>query len=88
MKQMNPCLIKLYYSSTTEENLFQKVSEKLIVKLNNIDEVNYLISKGIRYGYEGISHTTSRHSGTTYYLAESRDNMKILNEYRRSIIAK
>ena len=67
----------------------RKESEwKLIVKLNNIDEVNYLISKGIRYGYEGISHTTSRHSGTTYYLAESRYNMKILNEYRRSIIAK
>ena len=67
----------------------RKESEwKLIVKLNNIDEVNYLINKGIKYGYEGISHTTSRHSGTTYYLTESRYNMKILNEYRRSIIAK
>lgn len=66
----------------------KKVSEKLIVKLNNIDEVNYLISKGIGYGYEGISHTTSKHSGITYYLAESKRNMKVLNEYRRNIIAK
>ena len=61
---------------------------KLIVKLNNINEVKYLIGKGIDYGYEGISHTTSRHSGTTYYLTESKRNMKVLNEYRRNIIAK
>ena len=48
----------------------------------------YLISKGIKYGYECTSHTTSRHNGTTYYLTESWYNMKILNEYRKSIIAK
>ena len=67
---------------------FSQKEVKFIIKLNNIDEVNYLISKGIRYGYEGISHTTSRHSKFTYYLAEKPRNMKILNEYRKNIIAK
>ena len=74
------------YSSTRKK--FNQKEVKFIIKLNNIDEVNYLISKGIRYGYEGISHTTSRHSGTTYYLTESRYNMRILNEHRRNIIVK
>ena len=84
---MNPCLIKLYYySSIAEENLFLESEWNYIVKLNNIDEVNYLISKGIDYGYEGISHTTSKHSGITYYLTENKYNMKILNEYRKNII--
>ena len=49
-------------------------------------EVEYLLSKGVRYGENGIKHTTSRHTGKKYYLCESGRNLKILNEYREKLI--
>lgn len=57
----------------------------LIVRLNNYKEVQYLVSKGVKYGYEGLSVTHSRHSGKTWYMCCSRNNMRLLNEYRRNI---
>lgn len=45
-------------------------------------EKDKLLAAGVKYGENGISHTTSRHSGMTYYLCESRENMKLLNKIR------
>lgn len=61
---------------------------KIIVKLNNYKEVQYLVGKGVKYGYEGLSVTHSRHSGKTWYMCSSRNNMRLLNEYRRNIKVK
>lgn len=52
------------------------------------NEVKYLVSKGIQYGENGISHTTSKHSGISYYLCQNQHNMEILNEYRKNIVSK
>ena len=54
-----------------------------IVRLYGLSEVKALLGKGVKYGENGISHTTSRHSGTTYYLCESKRNMSILREIRK-----
>lgn len=48
----------------------------------------YLISKGVPFGENGLKCTTSRHSGKTYRLCESNRNMKLLDDYRKSIIVK
>ena len=61
---------------------------KIIVRLIDYKEVRDLLRRGIKYGEGGISHTTSRHSGVTYYLAETPRNMKILEKYRNSLIVK
>ncbi len=47
-------------------------------------EMIYLESNGIRFGENGITHTTARHR-RTYYLTESRKCMDILNKYRSRI---
>lgn len=61
---------------------------KIIVRLIDYKEVRDLIRMGIKYGENGISHTRSRHSGVTYYLAETPRNMRILEKYRNSLIVK
>lgn len=51
------------------------------------NEMGYLNKvKKIPFGYEGISHTYGHHH--TYYLAETKRNMSILNAYRQSRIVK
>lgn len=37
---------------------------------------------GVKYGENGIVHTTSKHSGKTYFVTESRKNMEKLNTIR------
>ena len=59
----------------------------IIVKLCNLNEVNYLLSKGVIYGENGINKTHSN-SGNTYYLCESRKNMRLLEDYRHNIICR
>ncbi len=44
-------------------------------------EMLYLKSKGIRFGENGMTHTTARHR-RTYYVTESKKCMNLLNEYR------
>lgn len=48
-------------------------------------EALYLNSHGVPYGENGISHTTSKHSGISYMLCESKRNMNMLKEYRDKI---
>lgn len=50
-------------------------------------EMLYLQGKGIQFGENGITHTSSRHR-RTYYLTESRKCMMLLNEYRNKRIKK
>ena len=38
--------------------------------------------KGVRFGENGIFHTVARHR-RTYYLTESKKNMRKLNQIRR-----
>lgn len=52
------------------------------------EEKNYLVSKGIRFGTNGISHTVPKSKARTYYLCENPHNMRLLNEYRKRILAK
>ena len=59
-----------------------------IVILKNYKEVEYLLSKGVNWGEDGIETTHSRHSGKTYRLCESKRNLYLLEEYRKNIIAK
>lgn len=59
-----------------------------IVKLNNYNEVKYLLSEGVKYGDDGISRTHSKHSGTTYLLCEAPKNLKFLENYRKSLITR
>lgn len=49
-------------------------------------EKEYLVSKGVKFGYGGISHTVGNHK--TYYLCESGRNKNLLKEYRKKVIAK
>ena len=55
----------------------------IIVKIDK-KEVESLVKNGVTYGYNGISHTYSRHR-KTYYIAESFKNMKLHNEYQEMI---
>lgn len=50
-------------------------------------EAFYLASKGVKYGENGITVTTSRHSGKSYFLCESEENLWLLKEYNERIIA-
>lgn len=45
-------------------------------------EKDKLLSMGVKYGENGIVHTTSKHSGKTYFVTESRKNMEKLNTIR------
>lgn len=46
------------------------------------------MSKGVKYGENGISCTHSRHSGKTWFLCASKRNIQLINNYRKSIIVK
>lgn len=43
-------------------------------------EMEFLVKQGVRFGEDGISHTTSRHR-RKYYLCMSRRNNKLHEEY-------
>lgn len=59
----------------------------LVILLISKEEKDYLLSKDVKWGYGGISHTDSRHR-RKYYLAESEDNMHLLKNYRKNCIVK
>lgn len=59
-----------------------------IIVLISKEEKEYLVSKGVRFGTNGISHTVPKSKARTYYLCESPRNMKLLNAYRKQMIAK
>lgn len=43
-------------------------------------EMEFLVKNGVKFGENGISHTTSRHR-RNYYLCMSRHNKKLHEEY-------
>ena len=45
-------------------------------------EKDKLLSMGVKYGENGIVHTTTKHSGKTYFVTESRKNKKKLDTIR------
>ena len=59
---------------------------KVCINIINItkSEMEYLTSRGVPFGYEGISHTIAR-GRRTYYLCESYSNMKKHKQYEKSI---
>lgn len=42
----------------------------------------------VKFGYGGFSKTVGTGRKATYYLAESRYNMKLHREYQKNLIAK
>lgn len=60
----------------------------IIIVLKNFTEVKYLLSKGVKFGEDGINTTHSRHSGKTWRLCESKRNINLLEKYRKSIVVK
>lgn len=48
------------------------------------DEMQYLISVGVKWGENGISHTYSKYHH--YYMTENQKNIKLLANYRNSKI--
>lgn len=47
--------------------------------------MEYLVSKGLKFGNGGDLHKTISNV-KTYYLTETKYSMKLLNEYRKSRI--
>ena len=47
-------------------------------------EMQYLVNKGVRFGENGISHTTARHR-RNYWCTENKKCMSLLNEYRKRV---
>ena len=61
-------------------NLKQKEGNNVVRITKN--EMEFLTKKkGVRFGEGGIFHTVARHR-RTYYLTESKRNMRFLNQYR------
>lgn len=58
----------------------------IILKITKT-EMEYLTSKGVPMGYNGISHTVAR-GRRTYYMTESKRNLRLLEKYRESRIVK
>lgn len=48
-------------------------------------EMEYLVSKGVKFGEGGICKTTSHHNTKHYFLCESRWNMQKHYEYEKKI---
>lgn len=46
------------------------------------DELIYLLKEGVPWGSNGLSHTHTKHH--SYYLAETKGNKELLEEYRNS----
>ena len=58
-----------------------------IITLYNYKEVKYLLSKGVKFGENGISATRAKNRrAKTWYLTESRRNMSLLNNFRKHSI--
>ena len=55
----------------------------IIIQINR-NEREALIAAGVKCGEGGISVTTSRHSGKTWYLCESWENKKLLRQIRKN----
>lgn len=51
-------------------------------------ERDYLLTKGVRCGENGVASTIGKSKKKTYYLCESKRNKELINEYRSSIISK
>lgn len=47
--------------------------------------MEYLASKGVPFGYEGVSHTVAKGKKITYYLCESVRNRHLHKEYQKMI---
>lgn len=67
-------LIKIY--NERDVNLLIKISKS---------EMEYLQKFGVKFGENGLSHTTARHR-RTYYLTESTKNVALLNAYREKSV--
>lgn len=50
------------------------------------DEMNYLVSNGVKWGENGISHTYTKYHH--YYMTESQKNIRLLKNYRESRLVK
>ena len=57
----------------------------LVIVLITKAEKEYLVSKGVPFGYTGISHTVGKHR--TFYLCENARNMGLLKKFREKMIA-
>ena len=51
------------------------------------NEMEFLVKNGVRFGEDGISHTTSRHR-RNYFLCMSRKNMELHRKYENMIYHK
>jgi hypothetical protein len=47
--------------------------------------MEYLTKNGVKFGEDGLSHTTARHR-RSYYLTETPKNMSLLRKYRKNSI--
>ena len=54
-----------------------------ILKIDR-NERDYLVSKGVKFGENGISHTYTKHK--KYYLCMSEKNTKLHNDYQNHIL--
>ena len=77
--------IESVYTLLTRREFIMK--GMLVIVLISKEEKDYLLSKGVNWGYGGISYTDSRHR-RKYYLAESGFNMRLLRNYRKNCIVK
>ena len=86
MQQLQRLLIE---SFTVGFDCAKQFSAKgiVILKLYNYNEVKYLVSKGVKFGENGISATRAKNRrAKTWYLTESRRNMSLLNNFRKHSI--
>ena len=54
-----------------------------MIELLSQKEIKYLVSNGVKFGENGISHTLGNGKKSTYYLTESNKNMKLLRNIRK-----
>lgn len=60
-----------------------KQKEGIYIILISKKEMQYLQSKDVKFGENGISKTHSRNSGNTYYATENRYITRLLDDYRK-----
>lgn len=61
-----------------------KIEENILIQITK-REKDYLVSKGFQFGHD-LHRTYSKHK--KYYATEEPKLMKILNNYRKSVIVK
>ena len=54
-----------------------------MIKINR-DEMEYLVSNGLKFGNEGSLHKYPANHGKWYYLTEGRKEKQMLFDYRKS----